>query len=116
MAEKQGNAKSQNKKEPRKKVRNEFRPGDTVEVRYKIREGGKTRIQPFAGIVIAKKGAGESKTFTVRRVKAGNPGIERIFPLSSPNIDELKVIKKGKVRRAKLYYMRDRKGRKAMEV
>jgi large subunit ribosomal protein L19 len=94
----------------------DFRPGDTVKVHYRITEGGKTRIQPFEGIVISKKGPGMSKTFTVRRIGADNVPVERIFPLHSPNIDKIDVLRKGKSRRAKLYYLRGKKGREAMKV
>lgn len=94
----------------------EFRIGDTVKVNYKIIEGDKTRIQPYQGIVIAKKGAGISKTFTVRKISVDNVGVERIFPLASPNIESLKVVKKGKVRRAKLYYLRERIGKQATRI
>ena len=93
-----------------------FRAGDTVRVYYKIREGEKERIQPFEGIVIAKRGAGDSKTFTVRRIAADGIGVERIFPLNSPWIEKLEVVKKGRARRAKLYYLRERKGKAAMRV
>lgn len=94
----------------------EFRQGDTVKVHYKIIEGGKTRIQPYEGIVIAKKGSEMSKTFTVRKIGADSVGVERIFPLHSPNIEKIEVTKKGKVRRAKLYYLRDKIGREAMRI
>jgi large subunit ribosomal protein L19 len=93
-----------------------FRPGDSVKVHYKIMEGNKTRIQPFEGIVIATKGAGVSKTFTVRKIGADMVGIERIFPFASPNIEKLEVVKHGVVRRAKLYYLRDRVGRAATRI
>ena len=90
-----------------------FAPGDTVKVHVKIREEeGKVRIQVFEGIVIRKRGGGVSETFTVRRLSYGE-GVERIFPLNSPIIDRIQVMRKGKVRRAKLYYLRDRKGKKA---
>lgn len=94
----------------------EFNVGDTVKVMYKITEGGKTRAQPFEGIVIAKKGSGVSKTFTVRRVGGDGIGVERIFPLYSPNIEEVKVLKAGKVRRAKIYYLRKEKGKSATRI
>ncbi|MBU1970465.1 50S ribosomal protein L19, partial [Patescibacteria group bacterium] len=84
----------------------DFRAGDTVTVHYKIIEGDKVRTQPFTGIVISKRGEGVSKTFTVRRIGAGGIGVERIFPLASPNIEKLVVERPGKVRRAKLYYLR----------
>ena len=93
-----------------------FGVGDTVKVWYRIIEGEKTRIQPYEGIVISKKGSGVSKTFTVRRIGADNIGVERIFPLYSPNIDKLDILKHGKVRRAKLYYLRDKKGREATRI
>lgn len=94
----------------------EFRVGDTVKVFYQIREEGKKRIQPFDGIVIGRKGAGGSKTFTVRKIASQGIGVERIFPLYSPNIQEIEVLKRGKVRRAKLYYLRERIGKKATKV
>jgi large subunit ribosomal protein L19 len=94
----------------------DFNAGDTVKVHYKIIEGGKSRVQPFEGIVISKKGTGVSKTFTVRRIGADNIGVERIFPLYSPNIDKIEVISYGKVRRAKLYYLRERVGKAATKV
>lgn len=83
-----------------------FRPGDTIKVFYKFKEGEKTRVQPFEGIVIAKKGAGVSRTFTVRKIASAGVGVERIFPLHSPKIEKIEVVKKGKARRAKLYYLR----------
>ncbi len=93
-----------------------FQPGDTIEIQYKVVEGGKERLQPFEGVVIAKRGAGQSKTFTVRRIGAGKIGVERIFPLLSPNIKSLTVVKKGQSRRAKLYYLRERTGKQAIKV
>lgn len=93
-----------------------FRVGDTIRVSYKIIEGDKIRFQPFQGIVISKKGSDVSKTFTVRKIGADGIGVERIFPLHSPNIEKVKVVKRGKVRRAKLYYLRDRIGRKATRI
>ncbi len=93
-----------------------FRPGDTVRILYKIIEGDKTRIQPYEGIVIARKGKDIGQTFTVRRIGADNVGVERIFPLNSPNITKLEVKKTGKVRRAKLYYLRDKVGKAAIRV
>jgi large subunit ribosomal protein L19 len=94
----------------------QFEAGDTVKVHYKIIEGDKSRVQPFEGIVISKKGVGASKTFTVRRIGADNIGVERIFPLYSPNIEKIEVISYGKVRRAKLYYLRERVGKAATKV
>ncbi len=90
-----------------------FKAGDTVSVGVKVIEGEKSRIQIFKGIVIAiSSGEGASKTFTVRKISNG-VGVERIFPLHSPNLDSIEILKRGKVRRAKLYYLRDRKGRAA---
>ena len=90
----------------------EFRPGDNVSVSYKIIEGNKERIQVFRGDVIKIQGSGATKTFTVRRIASG-VGVERTFPFNSPNIGEIKINKRGKVRRAKLYYLRGRTGKKA---
>lgn len=89
-----------------------FRPGDTVRVHVKIKEGDKYRIQIFEGVVIARKKNGVSSTFTVRKVSSGY-GIERIFPFHSPIIDKLEIVKSGKVRRARLYYLRGRRGKAA---
>ncbi|MEO1261832.1 MAG: 50S ribosomal protein L19 [Bacteroidota bacterium] len=89
-----------------------FRAGDNVAVSYKIIEGSKERIQVFRGNVIQIKGEGSTKTFTVRKI-SGGVGVERIFPFASPNIAEIKVLKRGKVRRARLYYLRDAIGQKA---
>ncbi len=90
----------------------QFNIGDTVRVGVKVREGEKVRIQNYEGIVIARKGSGVSETFTVRRISYG-VGIERVFPIHSPNVAEIKVIRRGKVRRAKLYYLRGRVGKAA---
>lgn len=90
----------------------EFTPGDTVRVNVKIQEGGKERIQGFEGTVIGIRRRGVRSTFTVRKVSFGY-GVERIFPLYSPNIDSIERIKQGKVRRAKLYYLRERRGKAA---
>ena len=87
-----------------------FEIGDTVEVQCKIQEGNKTRIQVFVGTVIARKGRGINETFTVRRI-VGDEGVERIFPLHSPNVVDIKPIRSGKARRAKLYYLRKRTGK-----
>ncbi len=89
-----------------------FNIGDTVKVHVKIKEGERERIQTFEGTVIAKKHGGISETFTVRRVSYG-VGVERIFPLHSPKVDKIEVIRLGKVRRAKLYYLRNRIGKAA---
>ncbi len=90
----------------------DFAIGDTIRVHYKIKEGDKERIQIFAGIVIARKGSGATEAITVRRISYGE-GVERVFPLSSPNIDKIEIERHGKVRRAKLYYLRDLAGKKA---
>ncbi len=87
-----------------------FRVGDTVEVGVRIREGGKERVQAFRGVCIGRKGSGSRETFTVRRIVQGE-GVERIFPLHSPNVERIKVVRRGKVRRAKLNYLRGRTGR-----
>ena len=94
----------------------DFRVGDTIKVFYKIIEGDKVRTQPYQGIVISKKGTDLSRTFTVRKIGADNIGVERIFPLHSPNIEKIKIMRRGKVRRAKLYYLRGRVGRKATQI
>ena len=90
----------------------EFNVGDTVKVHVQIKEGDKSRIQIFEGTVIAKKHGGINETFTVRRVAHGC-GIERVFPLHAPAVDKVEVVRHGKVRRAKLYYLRDRVGKAA---
>ena len=90
----------------------EFRVGDTIRVDVRIIEGKRERIQAFEGVVIARKGAGISETFTVRRVAYG-VGVERVFPLHSPNVKDVQVVRYGKVRRSKLYYLRDRVGKAA---
>ena len=87
-----------------------FSIGDTVKVDVKIREGERERIQAFEGTVIAINGSGVTETFTVRRVSYG-VGVERVFPVNSPNVADVKVVRYGKVRRAKLYYLRDRVGK-----
>mgnify|MGYP003394569487 CR=1 FL=1 len=88
----------------------DFKVGDTVKVAVKIKEGDKTRSQAFEGIVIARKGSGIKETFTVRHISFGE-GVERVFQVHSPQIDSVKVIKKGKVKRARLYYLRKRIGK-----
>ncbi|MBR3715128.1 MAG: 50S ribosomal protein L19 [Clostridia bacterium] len=90
----------------------ELNIGDTVRVHNKIKEGNKERIQMFEGTIIAKRGGGISATFTVRRVSYGI-GVEKTFPIHSPNVEKVDVIRSGKVRRAKLYYLRDRAGKSA---
>ncbi|MCU4177676.1 50S ribosomal protein L19 [Carboxylicivirga sp. N1Y90] len=89
-----------------------FGPGDNISVSYKIREGNKERIQIFKGVVIQIKGQGANKRFTVRKI-SNNVGVERIFPFNSPFIDKVEVLRQGKVRRAKLYYLRGLTGKKA---
>src|ERR1700678_1563270 len=88
----------------------EFRPGDTIKVHVKIKEGEKERIQIFEGTVLARKNSGMGETITVRKISFGH-GVERIFPLSAPIIDHIDVVLTGKVRRAKLYYLRGLKGK-----
>ena len=90
----------------------EFRVGDTIQVHYRIIEGTRERVQVFEGIVIKKQGKSSRKTFTVRRISYGI-GVERTFLINSPRIAEIKVVRKGKVRRAKLYYLGDRQGKAA---
>jgi large subunit ribosomal protein L19 len=90
----------------------DFRAGDTVTVHYKIKEGNKERIQQFRGVVLQRKGEAHTQTFTVRKM-SGNIGVERIFPLSSPFIDKIELNKRGKVRRARIFYFRERTGKKA---
>ena len=90
----------------------QFNVGDTVRVYAKIREGEKERIQMFEGTVIARKGSGVAETFTVRRVSYG-VGVERVFPVNSPNVQGVDIVRKGRVRRSKLYYLRDRVGKAA---
>jgi large subunit ribosomal protein L19 len=90
----------------------DFNVGDIVDIHLKVKEGDKERIQIFSGLVIGRKGSGASESFTVRRV-VGDEGVERMFPLNAPSIDTIKLARKGKVRRAKLYYMRGRMGKQA---
>ena len=90
----------------------EFRPGDTVVVNVKVAEGERTRVQAYEGVCIARSGHGLNESFTVRKISYGE-GVERVFPVYSPIIDSVKVLRRGKVRRAKLYYLRDRRGKSA---
>lgn len=90
----------------------EFRPGDTLRVSVRVREGEKERLQAFEGVCIGRRGAGISESFTVRKVSSGI-GVERIFPLHSPNLADIKVVRLGRVRRAKLYYLRKLSGKAA---
>jgi large subunit ribosomal protein L19 len=91
----------------------DFRPGDTVRVHVKVTEGNRSRLQAFEGIVIARKGSGIRETFTVRKISFNAVGVERTFPVHAPVIDHIEVTRRGDVRRAKLYYLRDRVGKKA---
>ena len=96
-----------------RETRPSFSPGDTINVHVKIKEGNKERIQQFQGTVIQRRGTGTNgETFTVRKISNG-VGVERIFPIVSPSIDKIELIKEGKVRRAKLYYMKGRQGKAA---
>ena len=90
----------------------DFAPGDTVRVNVKISEGTRERVQAYEGVVIGRSGAGINESFTVRKISYGE-GVERVFPVYSPTIESISVVKKGKVRRAKLYYLRDRRGKSA---
>jgi large subunit ribosomal protein L19 len=90
----------------------DFRPGDTLRVHVRVVEGDKQRIQVFQGVVIGRKGGGTRETFTVRKI-SGSVGVERVFPLHSPNVDRIEVVRRGKVRRAKLYYLRGLRGKAA---
>jgi large subunit ribosomal protein L19 len=90
----------------------DFQPGDTVVVNVKVKEGERTRVQAYEGVCIARNGGGLNESFTVRKISYGE-GVERVFPIFSPMIDSVKVLRRGKVRRAKLYYLRDRRGKSA---
>ncbi len=103
--------KSLEEREPRKAVPS-FTPGDLVKVSVKVKEGDKERIQLFQGVVTALKGGGARQTFTVRKVSDGI-GVERIFPLNSPTLGKIEVVQRGRTRRAKLYYLRKKKGKAA---
>lgn len=98
-----------------KKDVDNFNTGDTVKVHVKIKEGTRERIQIFEGIVIKKQGGGIAETFTVRRIASG-VGVERTFPVHSPRVDKIEVTRRGQVRRAKLYYLRDRVGKAAFKI
>ena len=89
-----------------------FQPGDTLVVNVKVTEGERTRVQAYEGVCIARNGGGINESFTVRKISYGE-GVERVFPVLSPNIESIKVVRRGKVRRAKLYYLRDRRGKSA---
>ena len=91
----------------------DFAPGDTIKVGYKVTEGTRSRVQNYEGVVISRKGGGTlAASFTVRKISFGE-GVERVFPLHSPNIESITVVRRGKVRRAKLYYLRERRGKSA---
>lgn len=90
----------------------DFKVGDTIKIMVKVQEADKVRVHPFEGTVIGKRKGGAGATFTVRNISYGE-GVERIFPLHSPNIEKIEIIRQGKVRRSKLYYLRDRVGKKA---
>ena len=92
-----------------------FGPGDTVIVNVKVKEGERTRVQAYEGVCIGRSGGGLNESFTVRKISYGE-GVERVFPIYSPMIDSIKVVRKGKVRRAKLYYLRGRRGKSARIV
>ena len=89
-----------------------FKAGDTITVKYKIREGNKERIQNFQGVVLQRRGSGNTETFTVRKI-SGSTGVERIFPITSPFIDDITINKHGVVRRARIFYLRGLRGKKA---
>ena len=93
----------------------DFSPGDTIKVNVKIREGNRERVQAFEGVCIARQGSGLNGKFTVRKISYGE-GVERVFPLLSPRIDSIDLVRRGSVRRAKLYYLRDRRGKAARIV
>ncbi len=93
----------------------DFQPGDTVTVNVKVKEGERTRVQAYEGVCIGRSGGGLNESFTVRKISYGE-GVERVFPLYSPLIDSIAVVRRGKVRRAKLYYLRDRRGKSARIV
>ena len=96
----------------RKEKQPDFASGDTVRVHVKVKEGDKERIQIFQGVVIGRRGGGTRETFTVRKI-SGSVGVERIFPMCSPTVDKIEVVRRGKVRRAKLYYLRNLRGKAA---
>ncbi len=92
--------------------RPDFAPGDTLKVNVKVKEGDRERIQAFEGVCIARNGGGLNESFTVRKISFGE-GVERVFPVYSPLVDSIEIVRRGKVRRAKLYYLRDRRGKSA---
>ena len=101
-----------NRENLRKEELPKFNIGDSLRVHVKIREGDKERIQVFTGNVIARDGGGSTETFTVRRISFGE-GVERVFPINSPNVEKIEIVQPGKTRRAKLYYLRERSGKSA---
>lgn len=90
----------------------DFGPGDTVQVNVRVKEGERSRVQAYEGVCIARNGGGINESFTVRKISYGE-GVERVFPLYSPLVESIKIVRRGKVRRAKLYYLRDRRGKSA---
>lgn len=90
----------------------EFAPGDTIRVQYRVREGDKSRLQAFEGVCIARRGGGLGETFMVRKISSGI-GVERVFPLHVPTVEKIEVVRRGRVRRAKLYYLRELRGKSA---
>jgi large subunit ribosomal protein L19 len=90
----------------------EFAPGDTIRVQYRVREGDKSRLQAFEGVCIARRGGGLGETFMVRKISSGI-GVERVFPLHVPTVEQIEVVRRGRVRRAKLYYLRELRGKSA---
>ena len=104
--------KEQAEKIAAKRTLPDFSPGDTVIVNVKVKEGDRTRVQAYEGVCIGRSGGGLNESFTVRKISYGE-GVERVFPVHSPMIDSIKVVRRGKVRRAKLYYLRDRRGKSA---
>ena len=99
-------------KETAKRAVPDFSPGDTVRVNVRVIEGGRERVQAYEGVVIARKNSGINSSFTVRKISLGE-GVERVFPLYSPRLESIKLVRRGGVRRAKLYYLRDRRGKSA---
>lgn len=91
----------------------DFRAGDTLRIAIRIKEGDKTRVQNFEGICISRRGSGVGETFTIRKIGANGVGVERIFPIYAESLEGIEVLRRGRVRRAKLYYLRDRKGKAA---
>jgi len=107
--------KEQAEKIAAKRTLPEFSPGDTVRVNVKVTEGNRTRVQAYEGVCIARSGGGINESFTVRKISYGE-GVERVFPVYSPMVESVEVVRRGKVRRAKLYYLRDRRGKSARIV